>query len=117
MSKTPPPQIAARLSQTSDALPPCNHPPTPASPPSSPDLPSSATQSTPPASVDANDPRTCPSDRPPFSILPSIVRESRSQHALSAIPPPPPQDSASAATPQMYCFHGSPPPHSTTPQT
>src|SRR6266404_811990 len=117
MSKTPPRQIAARLSQTSDAPIPCNHRPVSASPPSSPDRPSSATQSTPPAKRDATDPQTCPSDRQPSSILPSILRESRSQHALSATLPPPPQDSESAATPKTSGSHAAPLPSSSILQT
>src|SRR5437660_12812160 len=117
MSKTPPPQIAAHLSQTSDALPPCNHRPAPASPPWSPDRPSSAIPSPPPARRDATDPRTCPSDPPPSSILPSIVRENRSQHALSAIAPPEPQDSESAATPKTSGSHAAPLPSSSILQT
>src|SRR5258708_25893983 len=100
MSKTPPLQIAAHRSQTSDAPPPCSHRPAPASPPSLPDRPSSAIPSTPPAKRDATGRRTCPSDRPPSStLLSTLLRDCRFQHALSPTLPPAPHDSGSAAAP------------------
>src|SRR6202158_3684439 len=109
MSKTPPLQIAAHLSQTSDAPPPCSHRPAPASPPSLPDRPSSAIPSTPPAKMDATGRRTCRSDRPPPStLLSTLLRDCRFQHALSATLPPAPQDSESAATPQTSGSRGAP---------
>src|ERR1035441_9130015 len=68
--------------------------------------------------VDATGRRTCPSDPPPSSTLPSTLGESRSQHALSATLPPARQAPESAATPKTSDSRAAPlPPSSTLPST